>query len=272
MLNEFTDELAYNTVRIFCETKKGEFSTGTGFFFIFERNNNEALLLLITNKHVIKDTKKGKISLTLSDNSGNPDLKNIIHLEFDNFEKLWINHPDEHVDLCCLPFGQIIEKLRKEKKKNVFLKSINKKMLPSKEDTKFISNAENIIMVGYPNGLWDKVNNAPIFRTGTLASDFRLNWNGKDEFLIDAACFPGSSGSPIYLYNKGSYRIDSTIHMSDRIRFLGILYASPQYTVQGKIKITQIATQNILTAVTNIPNNLGFVIKSNKILDFEKIP
>lgn len=60
--------------------------------------------------------------------------------------------------------------------------------------------------------------------------------------------------------------------MSDRIRFLGILYASPQYTVQGKIKITQIATQNILTAVTNIPNNLGFVIKSNKILDFEKIP
>lgn len=269
MFNEFTDELAYNTVRIFSETETGEFSTGTGFFFMFERNENEVLPLLITNKHVITNAKKGKISLTLMDNSGNPDLKNIEHLEIDNFEKLWIDHPDENIDLCCLPFGPIIEHLRK-KNKDVFFKCINKKMLPSEEDIKFISNAENIIMVGYPNGLWDEVNNAPIFRTGTLASDFRLNWNGKDEFLIDAACFPGSSGSPIYLYNKGSYRIGSTTHMKDRIKFLGILYAGPQYTVQGQIKITPIATQQTLTAVTNIPNNLGFVIKSNKILDFEE--
>ena len=49
---------------------------------------------------------------------------------------------------------------------------------------------EAIVMVGYPNGLWDKTNNLPIFRKGVLASDYKYDWNGKKEFLIDALCFP----------------------------------------------------------------------------------
>lgn len=60
-------------------------------------------------------------------------------------------------------------------------------------------------MIGYPNGLWDSVNNMPIVRRGTMATNISLNHNDKREFVIDAACFPGSSGSPVVLFNKGGY-------------------------------------------------------------------
>ena len=56
---------------------------------------------------------------------------------------------------------------------------------------------EDVLMIGYPNGLWDTTHNMPIIRRGTIATDIKLDYNEKKEFVIDAACFPGSSGSPV---------------------------------------------------------------------------
>lgn len=52
-------------------------------------------------------------------------------------------------------------------------------------------------MVGYPDGIWDEFNNQPIVRRGITATHPKNDFNGKGEFLIDAVCFPGSSGSPV---------------------------------------------------------------------------
>ena len=127
-------------------------------------------------------------------------------------------------------------------------------------------------MIGYPNGIWDEINNLPVFRKGITATHPAKNYNGRDEFMIDAACFPGSSGSPVLLYNLGSYaRKDGGTVIGTRIKFLGILYAGPQHTATGEIKIVPVPTQNVPVAVSRIPNNLGNVIKSKKLLDFEEI-
>ena len=58
-------------------------------------------------------------------------------------------------------------------------------------------------MVGYPIGLYDKINNLPIFRKGYTACHPSIDFNRKGIGLIDMACFPGSSGSPIYVLNEG---------------------------------------------------------------------
>ena len=126
-------------------------------------------------------------------------------------------------------------------------------------------------MIGYPNGLWDSLNNMPIIRKGITATNYNLDYNGKKEFVIDAACFPGSSGSLVMLCNVGGYR-DKQGNLNwgnSRVYLLGILYAGPQLTVTGDIRIINIPTvQQKAMAVSHVPNNLGYIIKAERILDF----
>mgnify|MGYP003291781313 CR=1 FL=1 len=46
---------------------------------------------------------------------------------------------------------------------------------------------------------YDKKNNLPLVRTGTIASHPRKDFNGLPQFVIDAQVFPGSSGSPVFI-------------------------------------------------------------------------
>ena len=55
------------------------------------------------------------------------------------------------------------------------------------------------------------------------------------------------------------------------IKLLGVLYAGPQQTVEGKIKIVDAPTKSIPLAESRIPINLGNVIKARRILDFESV-
>lgn len=38
------------------------------------------------------------------------------------------------------------------------------------------------------------------FRRGITATNINFDYNGKKEFVIDAACFPGSSGFPVFIW------------------------------------------------------------------------
>ena len=140
----------------------------------------------------------------------------------------------------------------------------------SSSDIEDMVGLENITMVGYPNGLWDRTNNLPIFRKGVLATDYKHDWNGKKEFLIDAACFPGSSGSPVMLFDVGSYQTRKGNFMgSSRIKLLGVLYAGPQHTVEGEVKVVLVPTRQKAVLVAGIPNNLGIIIKAEQLHAFE---
>lgn len=72
------------------------------------------------------------------------------------------------------------------------------------------------------------------------------------KFLIDAACFPGSSGSPVLIINEGGY-VDKHGNLNwgnTRVFLLGILHAGPQHT---KCKFGTIQFANIPTTITSIP-------------------
>ncbi|MFZ7230474.1 hypothetical protein, partial [Avibacterium avium] len=130
-----------------------------------------------------------------------------------------------------------------------------------------------LFMVGYPNGLWDEINNQPIVRRGITATDPKLDYNGKKEFLIDAACFPGSSGSPIFQYTEGA-KSDIhgiTFYPGGYLKLLGVLYAGPMFGIDGNIQIKEIPTSTIPIAHSRIPMNLGLVIKIEKLLEMKKI-
>src|SRR5207247_2646715 len=87
---------------------------------------------------------------------------------------------------------------------------------------------ENVITVGYPDGRWDQVNNRPIVRRGITATPLSIDYEGRREFLIDAACFPGTSGSPVFLLEEGLFNFapDQPLHQT-RFRLAGVLSEEP---------------------------------------------
>ncbi|MFM8925860.1 MAG: hypothetical protein ACKOFS_18620, partial [Microcystis panniformis] len=56
-----------------------------------------------------------------------------------------------------------------------------------------------------------------------------------------------------------------------RIFFLGILYSGPQHTATGELQIVNVPNLQKPMTFSRIPNNLGIVIKADKVLDFADV-
>lgn len=266
MISEF---LLHSTVRITSIFNNNMIGTGTGFFFIFTINNNE-VPVIVTNKHVVKNSIKGNFRLSLADTNGNWIKNSYIDINCEEFEEMWIMHPEENIDLCIMPIASLLQKAQ-EMGKNLYFKALDKTIIPSFEQIEKLTAIEDILMIGYPNGLWDSYNNMPIIRRGVTATNVKLDYNNKKEFLIDIAAFPGSSGSPVFIYNQGSYPVEDGIVVGNRLILLGVLYAGTQMSVEGNIEIMEVPTANIPITKSKIPNNIGIIIKIEKLLDFESI-
>jgi len=262
-----------STIRI--ETNvPGGVSTGTGFFFsfLYDENTKTSVPTIVTNKHVIKNAITGKLRFSLQDSEGTPLKGEYVDLIIDNFEKRWIMHPDNEVDLCILPIAYIHREIEKSKK-NLYYTTLSMKDIPdTMEISNTLSRIEDVTIVGYPDGIWDSYNNMPIVRKGITATSLQLDFENKPRFLVEAAIYGGSSGSPVYIFNQGSYSLfNGGVAFGDRLRLVGIIYAVAQHTVDGDIKIIDVPTNKMPKAITQIPNNLGVAIHSRKLKEFEKI-
>lgn len=264
------EQLSFSTTRIETKDADGNGYSGTGFFFSYKLDESRIMPLIVTNKHVVRGMTTGMFRLTKADANGNPMHKDHFQIKIDQFERSWLFHPDSNVDLCVLPVANILN-IAQAQGVSLFYRTFDETLIPNKEKLNTLDAVEEILMIGYPNGLWDSVNNMPIVRKGITATDVKFNYEGRKEFLIDAACFPGSSGSPVLICNVGGYR-DKQGNLnwgSSRIFLLGILYAGPQLTVTGDIKVVTIPNmQQKALAVSHIPNNLGYIIKAERIMDF----
>ncbi|MGG3795498.1 serine protease [Pseudomonas paraversuta] len=82
-----------------------------------------------------------------------------------------------------------------------------------------------VSIVGYPLG-YSGGGNLPIWKTGHIATDIEINFNGESPaFLIDATTRSGMSGSPVYIRSAGNYQArDGKSWFSDGLitRFLGV--------------------------------------------------
>lgn len=267
-----SEQLTYSTVRIECELKNGGIGTGTGFFFRFLESEDKKshVPVVITNKHVIKDAAKGRLIITKANDKNEPLNKEHFTVQFDNFESFWRHHPDPEVDLCAMPIAPFLNEAGKRGEK-LFYIPFTKDLLPTQKQLDDFSALEDILMIGYPNGIWDSVNNMPILRKGSTATHPVYDYNGKKEIMIDIAAFPGSSGSPVLVFNEGGYRDKKgNFYMgSSRVILLGVLFAGPQSTATGEIIMTPNFQKPI--AVSKIPNNLGLIIKSERILELEEL-
>ena len=264
------DELVYVTVPLEFELSDGRTAVGTGFFYLFCRGEEGAIPALVTNKHVVAGAVRGRFHVHLATGEGHPSGTHI-PIEMESIDG-WFDHPNAEVDLCALPVTSLLEQAEAERGP-IFFRPLTDKLfqVPGGTGADALSPIEEVVMVGYPNGIRDEANNRPIVRRGITATDPRLNYNGRPEFLIDAACYPGSSGSPVFLYNRfGVYSPPGGgLLGGKKLTFLGILYAGPVYTAEGKIVVVDIPTAFEPVPRTEVPMNLGNVIHALQLSDFE---
>ena len=168
-----------------------------------------------------------------------------------------------------MPIAPILNQSIKNNKP-IYYKHFDENLIPVKEVWDSFTALEDILMIGYPIGLWDSKNNLPIIRKGQTATPMKINYQGRSEFLLDIPAFPGSSGSPVILYNQGSYSTDTGISIGTRLYLVEILYAGPMYNAKGTGEITIHNLPVNITTSTGVPINIGVSIKSNLLLDFKK--
>jgi hypothetical protein len=105
-------------------------------------------------------------------------------------------------------------------------------------------------------------------RRGVTASHPAVDFDvdGVPTTVIDAACFPGSSGSPVILHNFGNYadRKGNTV-IGSRTMFLGVLFSGPVIQTDGKIVIRNIPTADVPVAQLSLMMNLGYIVKAKEL-------
>ena len=264
-----SEQLSYCTARLECQCEGAKTSIGTAFFFAFPSGTDRHFPVLITNRHVIEGAAQGTFHLTRDDKDGNPRIGDFAKVTLNDFEKRWIPHPDPSIDLCMMLVGPLINAAEAQGEK-VFFRSFNPDLIATDDFLAELFPCEEVIMIGYPVGIWDSKNNMPVFRRGIISTPPYLDYEGRTEFMVDMACFPGSSGSPVVLCNIGSYSTRrSALVLGNRVKLLGVLYAGPQFTVEGDVRMVPVPTKTSPVAVSEIPTNLGLVIKAGRILDFQ---
>lgn len=263
-------QLVHSTVRIECTDSQNRTSSGSGYIFMFCETNGTAFPCVVTNKHVVEGATRGVFHLTLKKDDGTPELGRHEAVVLNDLSRYCVPHPTTTIDLVAFPIGTILNNASQEGRAYYYV-PLGKEVLASNDLLESLPPMEEIVMIGYPNGLWDQLHNLPIIRRGITATHPKLKLNGKPEFLIDAACFPGSSGSPVFLANIGSYvDPDGALCAGSRVALLGTLYAGPQHTTTGEIVVVDVPTDTKSIAVGNIPNNLGYVIQANELLVLEE--
>ncbi|RYE53338.1 MAG: hypothetical protein EOP48_14625, partial [Sphingobacteriales bacterium] len=162
---------------------------GTGFFYVPNKSTN---IFFVTCRHVLVEdsmefrahhqTTSGVVSANVK--SFRIDLPSVIC-------------PRDGTDLAAIQMDFEFHQRNNFKKENLgtFVRMVP---LPA-PNTLFMTRGgfHPTIMIGFPYGHMDIVNNLPIWRTGFTASHPLVNYKGKNQGLNNIDCFPADSGAPV---------------------------------------------------------------------------
>lgn len=227
-INDISTQLIYTTVPIYTQNQD-LVSSGTGFIFSMIESDISSIPFLVTNYHVLENMENGYFELHIAKN--NKPTNETIRIQFNR--NILLNNKLENLDLVAIPIAGMLDELN-SKGINLFYRTIDQNIIPNSEQVRNLSSMEQITFIGYPNGIYDTVNKIPVLRQGITATPIWNEFQGKKEFLIDAGVFPGSSGSPVFIYNSGSYPTNDGIVIGNRLLFVGIVTQTLQQVNENK--------------------------------------
>ena len=248
-----------------------EMSQGTGFFYANmkpDRPKEVETVFLVSNYHVvtghaprIKSAASGdRIRFLL--HADEDDLENVRWLELPLYDvqgnPIWVvseTYPNADVVLVPLPPGTY-----SRIKLYVFTEAHT--LTPIR-----IRPTSGATLLGYPYGFYDHKHWLPIWKTGHIASEPDVDFEGEPTFLVDVSAFPGMSGSPVLAVANGVYETEEgPMRSGIAHKLLGIFSQMP---VMRKNQ-PDAAGFNTGQAQPDISLQLGYVWKSAVIADIAK--
>lgn len=254
------DKLVRSTVRIESVSEGSISAYGSGLLMLiypFGGNDERHVAVVVTNKHVVDGSDTVRYTL--------PSLIPGQTIISQAPTSAVLMHPDGDIDLCLIPVPEAV--VAKDVHHGMFISSRD---VWSEKKLETLSSIENVVMIGYPNGLIDQKGLFPISRRGITATPSFEDFDGRSDFMIDCACFPGSSGSPVFLADFGMHTDkENNIKLGEsRFGLLAFLYAGPILTVEGKIIAQRPPLK--LEKMVEVPlmMNLGICVKAYNIEGF----
>jgi hypothetical protein len=246
-------------------------SQGTGFYYALQDTiKHESVMFLVTNYHVLTGSAPNEKKPPIGDNIVfffHKDEKNtgiLKQVRFPLFTKLndpiWICSKDyPEADVAIVP---LVSALYQDCK--LFGISEGWAKAPIK-----IRPTSRVTLVGYPYGYEDTVNALPIWKTGSIASEPRVDFSGKPLFVVDVSAFPGMSGSPTFAISYGTYEMEQGGTAVGSVqKFLGI-YASMEMLEQKKF-LEEIQTGKRQGIIVAESLQLGHIWKAQLIINMVK--
>lgn len=223
------------TTPLICYSSDQEVGKATGFFF---RDKGECYL--VTNRHVLTNpdfsSQPDRIGIKLHRSENvfvSEDFE--IPLTMPDGNHAWLEHPrlGANVDIVAI-------RINPASAPNTMLPFVDSAAIAPANIA--IGPGDDVVVIGYPLGFFDEINNLPIARMGSVASAYGVKFRGEPHFLIDARLHSGSSGSPVFSKpsNSINYAVAQSPNIGDpvfefgplRSSFLGVFSAT--YHVASK--------------------------------------
>ena len=156
-------------------------------------------------------------------------------LMYDQLDEVVYFHDNPNIDLAAILLRPILDR-NVDDGSTIYLDDICLSDFAAEDIESRLRFVEDVLVVGYPRGQWDETRNLPLFRRGITASPAMLDYNGEAKFLIDCSIYPGSSGSPVFLYNFPAYVEDGKVNFGERCALLGAVSSVLAHNVEGTVE------------------------------------
>ena len=259
-VDSLAKRLLFNTVRV--DTVLEDGSEGSGTAFVVSHSHPRGnFLFVVTNRHLVEGVRQGGLVFTQGKN-GQPLIGQRFQLNIDEFPHAWFLHPDPAVDLAIVPMRPL-EAAARERGIELYYHAIDTRLVPDAHRLAALDALEEVLFVGYPSGVWDQVNLMPIMRRGTTATPIALDFEGRAEFLIDAAVYPGSSGSPVFVMSPEAMRASGG---GRKFFFAGVVAAVFFREEANRITSMPVPANQGGTTIGSEMIDLGLIIKSQAVI------
>jgi hypothetical protein len=261
-----TDAVGLCTVRLDCALVGGRSRKGTGFFHSFGLADGSTHTIIVTNRHVVDGANAASFHVCAGDHQQQPVSGKHHCIPIEDLPRYVTPHP-EGLDLCAIDISGMTSFASSEGL-TLCYRAINDDFHLSDYHIALTSAVEDVIVVGYPVGLWDSVNNRPVIRRGITATPLSVDFCGRPEFLIDAASFEGSSGSPVFLFQSHLAQAEADVLevlSTPRVRLVGILVEGEYHSKGAELIDVFPTSETGARASVDIPIHIGHVLKASAL-------
>ena len=249
-------------------------SQGTGFLYATTKPNGKDIdmVFLATNYHVVTGNEPMSPARPQGDrlqfyfHASRADPSNYFPVNIPLYTKtgepIWIQSQQfPEADVVLVPIVSALYDGRGELTAFSEVHTlVDMKMRPASE----------AVLLGYPYGFFDTRNFLPVWKTGHLATEPSVDFQGQPVFLVDVSAFPGMSGAPVVGVSNGVYESESGGMMTGvQKRLLGIF--SAMRMVKPRITVDASGAQ-IDTGAPSPGDSLqlGYVWKAQLIADIAR--